>query len=155
MKSGRFKMLSGTCQMVSGRCPGVSGSYQILPGRWKMVSGRCHMMSGMCHSYSGRWNMVSGSCNMVFGRFQMVSKRFKMVLEQCSDVWALSWSEPTFLWKNQFELICHEIHSKNVYYQFVYDQITQEIFFKQKLLFLWKLFSISSLKLGFSDLHGE
>ena len=35
-------------------------------------------------------------------------------LQQWSDVWALSRSESTFLWNSQFELICHEIHFKNV-----------------------------------------
>ena len=33
--------------------------------------------------------------------------------KQCLDIWALSRSEPTFIWNNQLELICHEIHSKN------------------------------------------
>ena len=35
-------------------------------------------------------------------------------LYKCSDVWALSRSESTFLWNSQFELNCHEIHFKNV-----------------------------------------
>ena len=39
-------------------------------------------------------------------------------------------SETTFLWNNQFDLICHEIYSKNVKLQFVFDQITQENFFE-------------------------
>ena len=36
------------------------------------------------------------------------------ILEQCSDVWALSRSKPTFLWKDQFELICQaRLQKKN------------------------------------------
>ena len=29
------------------------------------------------------------------------------LLQQCSDVWALSRWKPTFLWKDQFVLVCH------------------------------------------------
>ena len=42
-----------------------------------------------------------------------------LALKQCLDVWALSRSEPTFIWNNQLELICHEIHSENEYIHFV------------------------------------
>ena len=77
---------------------------------------------------------------------------WSLPVQQCSDVWALSRLEPSFLWNNQFDLICHEIHSANVWRQFVFDQITQENIFDWKFGFLWKLFSISPFKLCFSDI---
>ena len=49
----------------------------------------------------------------------------KLCLEQCSDVWALLWSEYTFLWKHQFELFFHKILSKTYRFKF-FDQMTQE-----------------------------
>ena len=49
--------------------------------------------------------------------------------KQCLDVWALLRSEYTILWKLQLELIFQKNTFKNVKIQFIFDQITQDIFF--------------------------
>ena len=57
------------------------------------------------------WVKLSTKWNL--GGFRSEEKN-TMVLKQCSDVWALSRSESTFLWNSQFELICRQIHFENV-----------------------------------------
>ena len=57
------------------------------------------------------------------------------LLEQCSDVWALLRSEPTFLWKNQFELIFHEICSTNNRFNSFMTKLLSKFFFRLEFEF--------------------
>ena len=54
---------------------------------------------------------------------------------QCSDVWGLSRSEYTFLWKHQFELIFHIILLKMYRFNFFMTKLLRKIFLMQYLDF--------------------
>ena len=73
-------------------------------------------------------------------------------LEQCSDVWALSTSEPKFYLKNQFEQIFMKSFQKQIGLIVLWPNHSGK-YFEAKFGFLWKLFSLTPLKFGFSDSH--
>ena len=59
----------------------------------------------------------------------------KNTIEQCSDVWFLLRSEPTFLWKNQFELIFDNILLKTNMFNSFRAKSSRKFFSRQNLDF--------------------
>ena len=86
-------------------------------------------------------NCCTDSCQMFFINNRQTYKAFTqnmcssqstiiMFIKQWSDVWALSRLKSTFLWKDQYELICHErLPKANRFISFMSKSL--------KKLFLW------------------
>ena len=66
-------------------------------------------------------------------------------LEQCSDAWAISRSEPTLFWKHNFEVINNEIMK----FTSLMTRSLRKIISGVNLDFFWVSFSIAPLILSF------
>ena len=65
------------------------------------------------------WHVTRDTWHMTHSVGRTFSQNFGcLALKQCSDVWALSRSKPTFFWKNQLELIFHVRLSKTYTFNF-------------------------------------
>ena len=79
------------------------------------------------------------------------SRGLQCALEQCSDVWALSRSKATNLWKDQFELIFHERLSKTNRFSSFMTKSVWKFFLRQNLDFCGNYFLWPLWNWGFGD----
>ena len=91
-------------------------------------------------------NIINFVCPLWTKSSIMISGTQIMTLKQCSDVWALSRLKPTFLWKDQFELICHARLPKTNRFNSVMTNLVSKKFLRQNLdfcgsYFLWPLWN--------------
>ena len=102
--------MTGDRWQVTGDRWQVTGDrWQVTGDRWQVTGDTWHMTRGLGWTFSQKISSLALPA-WDWQCFEYISTNLD--LKQCSDVWAISRSKPTFLWNAPFELIFHARLSK-------------------------------------------